>query len=201
MRPFIFLTLRKFIVGPITRWYRRHTLIQQLESLAALGPGVSIRGPAMIANSRDTYFAEDVSINPGFLAKGEGRLTVGAHVHMGEQVTVITDNHNFEQPECLPYDPIRVVGDVTIGDCVWIGDRVIILPGVNVGEGAILAAGSIVTRDVPPMAIVGGNPAKVIRNRDESHYQSLRESQRYLSWPRDYDLIDRTKMTLRRRTS
>lgn len=201
MRMILFRLLRKYLVGPLTRWYRRQTLIQQLEQLAELGPGVIGRGPWNIGNPRNTFFAEDVSINPGFVSKGKGKLTVGAHVHMGEQITVITDNHNFKHPECLPYDPIRVIGDVTIGECVWIGDRVIILPGITVGDGAILAAGAIITRDVPPMSIVGGNPAKVIGQRDEAHFRSLRNRDRYLSWPRDYDLVERTKMVLRRRNA
>ena len=54
---------------------------------------------------------------------------------------------------------------VVIGNDVWIGDRVIILPGVHVGDGSILAAGAVVTKDVPPYAIVGGVPAKLIRMR------------------------------------
>jgi len=58
-----------------------------------------------------------------------------------------------------------VVGDVVIGDYVWIGDRAIILQGVIVGEHAIIAAGTVVTKDVPPYAIVGGNPAKIIKMR------------------------------------
>ena len=54
---------------------------------------------------------------------------------------------------------------VVIGDDVWISDRVIILPGVKIGNGVIIAAGAIVTKDVLPFAIVGGNPAKVIKSR------------------------------------
>ena len=54
---------------------------------------------------------------------------------------------------------------VYIGDDVWIGDRVIILPGVHVGDGCVIAAGSVVTKDVPRYTVVGGVPAKVIRER------------------------------------
>jgi len=184
----------------MTRWYHRYCVVQQLESLAKLGPGVAIRWPTKIGNPSNTYFAENVSINPGFVSKGTGKLTLGAHVHLGENITVITDNHNFERPDCLPYDKRKIAKDVTIGDCVWIGDRVLILPGVSVGEGAILAAGAIVTKDVPTLAIVGGAPAKVLRYRDEEHYRSLRQKQRYLHWPRDHDLVNRHKMIIRRGT-
>lgn len=196
-----FLSLRKFIVDPIVHWYQRMALIRTLELIAEVGPGVSIRGPLGIGNPANTFFGEDLSINPGFVCKGRGKLTVGAHVHMGEHITIITDNHNFEKPEHLPYDSVRIVGDVTIGDCVWIGDRALILPGVNIGEGAIIAAGAVVTKDVPPLTIVGGNPAKEIRSRDRDNYHMLREQDRYILWPRDYDRVNRVKVRLRRKNA
>lgn len=198
MKMLLFLILRKFIVDPVSHWYGRQLLTRQLELLAELGPGASIRGPLAIGNPGNTHFAEDVSINPGFVSKGQGKLFVGAHVHMGEDVTVITDNHNYKYPDALPYDRKRISEDVTIGNCVWIGDRVLIMPGVTVGEGAILAAGAVVTRDVPPLKIVGGNPAKEIGERDGSHYYSLRDQDRYVHWPRDYDKINRVRTKVRR---
>ena len=57
---------------------------------------------------------------------------------------------------------------ITIGDDVWIGSRVIILGGVNVGNGAVIGAGSVVTHDVPPYSVVGGNPARIIKSRKQS---------------------------------
>ena len=62
-------------------------------------------------------------------------------------------------------DAYRKKGDTVIEDAVWIGMRSMIMPGVRLGEGAVIAAGSIVTKDVPPYAIVGGNPAKIIKYR------------------------------------
>ena len=61
-----------------------------------------------------------------------------------------------------------------IGDCVWFGNKVTVLGGVTIGEGAIIAAGAVVTKDVPPLAIVGGNPAKVIKYRNADHYFKLK---------------------------
>lgn len=199
MRMIFFLSLRKFIVDPIVHWYQRMTLIRKLELIAELGPGVSIRGPLSIGNPANTFFGEDLSMNPGFVCKGRGKLTVGAHVHMGEDITLITDNHNFEHPEHLPYDSVKVVGDVTIGDCVWIGDRALVLSGVNIEEGAIVAAGAVVTKDVLPLTIVGGNPAKEIRSRDRDHYQLLRKQDLYVHWPKDFDRVNRVKVSLRRK--
>lgn len=62
----------------------------------------------------------------------------------------------------LPYDTSYVDKDVTIGDCVWLGNNIIILGGVTIGEGAIIQAGSVVCKDIPPLAIAGGHPATVL---------------------------------------
>ena len=85
---------------------------------------------------------------------------------MGTDVVVITRNHSFERTDIPMMDQgFEEERPVVIGNDVWIGDRVIILPGVHVGDGAVLAAGAVVTKDVPEYAIVGGTPAKVIRMR------------------------------------
>lgn len=94
-----------------------------------------------------------------------GPLKIGNDVMMGPEVKIITNSHVFSSVE----KPMRLQGNVKrgieIGDDVWIGARVIILPGVKVGSGSILAAGAVVTKDVPPFAIVGGVPAKILKFR------------------------------------
>ena len=93
-------------------------------------------------------------------------LKVGKDVMMGPHVVIIGENHQFSSRDI----PMRLQGfvkhpPVCIGDDVWIGARAIILPGITIGQGAIIGAGAIVTKDVPPYAICGGNPAQVIRFR------------------------------------
>ena len=99
-------------------------------------------------------------------ARLRAHVTLGDDVLMAPHVEIITENHEFRDP----HRPIRlqgtVPGPVTIGNDVWIGTRVIILPNVTVGDHAILAAGAVVTKDVPPYAIVGGCPAKILKYRD-----------------------------------
>jgi maltose O-acetyltransferase len=87
---------------------------------------------------------------------------------MGPDVVIMTTAHAFEDPSSL----VRLQGDVpirsvTIGNDVWIGTRSIILPGVTLGDGCIIGAGSVVTRSVPPFAVAAGNPARVIRQRGD----------------------------------
>jgi len=77
---------------------------------------------------------------------------------------------------------------VTIGENVWIGTHVLILPGAEIGEGAVIGAGTVVSGVIPPMAVVGGNPAKVIKYRDRETYERLKaEGTIYLDVEYDYD--------------
>lgn len=96
---------------------------------------------------------------------GGGGVTVGKNCLFGPYVSVYSENHNFSDTAL----PIRKQGEtrlpVRIGDDVWIGAGSIVLPGVTVGSGAIVAAGSVVTKDVIAKSVVGGVPAKVIKRR------------------------------------
>lgn len=103
------------------------------------------------------------------------KLTIGNYVSIAPNVTFMLGvNHQMQTATTFPFysklvkrSPIDALsnGPITIEDEVWIGTNALIFSGVRVGKGAIIAAGSIVTKDVPPYAIVGGNPAKVIRYR------------------------------------
>jgi maltose O-acetyltransferase len=102
-----------------------------------------------------------------------GEVTIGNDVMMGPDVIILTQNHRFDRVDV----PMKSQGHnppipVIIGDDVWIGTRAIILAGVTVGKGVIIGAGAVVTKDVPDYAIVGGNPAKVIRYRTEQTIQN-----------------------------
>ena len=96
-------------------------------------------------------------------------VTIGSNVLMGPYVSIITQNHRHDRTD-IPmrmqgYEPVK---GVTIRDDVWIGRSVIILPGVTIGQGTIIAAGAVVTKDLPEYSIAGGVPARVIRYRDAS---------------------------------
>jgi len=102
----------------------------------------------------------------GINAKLYGTCHIGRYVMMGTDCTVITRNHRFDRIDIpMMQQGFEEERPVFIGDDVWIGDRVTLLPGVHIGEGCIVAAGAVVTRDVPPYSIVAGVPARVIRNR------------------------------------
>ena len=100
-------------------------------------------------------------INFGSLLDGRRHpIVIGADVSIGPEAVILTLGHDPRSPVFADRG-----GPVMIADRVWIGYRALVLPGVCIGEGAVVGAGSVVTRDVPPYAIVAGNPARVIGER------------------------------------
>lgn len=138
-----------------------------------LHPRVVLCQPYTITNIENLILGENIYIGPEAWFVLRGKCHIGNGTIFGPRCKIHTSNHNYEG-EMLPYDHIYNVKDVTIGENVWIGADVSIMPGVSIGEGAVVAACSCVTKDIPPMAVVGGNPAKVIKYRDEAKYNALK---------------------------
>lgn len=120
--------------------------------------------------SKSAKFSSQIQIgnNSGIgpNAQINGKVSIGSNVMMGPDVMMYTRNHVFDRTD-IPMNQQGVTTEkpISIGDDVWIGARVIILGGVNIGNGAIIGAGSVVTKNVLPYSIVAGNPAKEIRKR------------------------------------
>ena len=102
----------------------------------------------------------------GIRAQINGKVIIGKNVMMGPDVCIYAINHAFDRTD-IPMNLQGVTPEkpVAIGDDVWIGARVIILPGVHIGTGAVIGAGAVVTKDVPDYAVVGGNPARILKLR------------------------------------
>ena len=105
------------------------------------------------------------SVNAFSILNGHGGLSIGNGVRIASHCTILTTEH-------LHADPTRPIHEqgvesrpTTIADDVWIGTHAVVLAGVTIGEGSVVAAGAVVTRDVPPGSVVGGVPARVIRSR------------------------------------
>lgn len=88
-------------------------------------------------------------------------ITIGTKVAISREALICTASHDVTRP-----DRPLTTAPITICDGVWIGARATVLPGVTIGEGAVVAANAVVTKDVPPWVIVGGNPAKIIKKRE-----------------------------------
>ncbi len=132
--------------------------------LVYVGKDVNIEKGAMITSTMEIGDRSGVGIN----ARMHGKVVVGKDVMMGPECIIYTKNHAFKDvtiPMCQ--QGFSEEKPVIIGDDVWIGGRVTILPGVHIGNGAIIGAGAVVTKDVPDYAVVGGNPARVLKYRNQ----------------------------------
>ncbi|MDR7277762.1 acyltransferase [Catenuloplanes atrovinosus] len=105
----------------------------------------------------------DCSINPYTVVRGN--VTLGNAVRIGAHTSILAFNHTMDDPDVEVFRQPLTSKGITVGDDVWIGSHVVILDGVQVGDRSVLAAGAIVTKDVPAGAVVGGNPARVLRWR------------------------------------
>jgi len=118
----------------------------------------------------DIRTGDETSFGPGcIIYEPRGGLTIGSHCLIGGGVMISGVNHGTERLDIpMRTQPSRV-GEIVIEDDVWIGMGSKILPGVVIGRGAIIGAGSVVTKSIPPYSIAMGVPCKVTRKRDENH--------------------------------
>ena len=93
---------------------------------------------------------------------------IGDHVMMGPEVIIYTRNHETSRVDItMDKQGFRPIQPVYIGNDVWIGRRVMIMPGVHIGDGCVLGAGCVIAKDIPPYSVVVGNPARIIKNRQD----------------------------------
>ena len=116
--------------------------------------------------------ADDVIIGQGCRLMGytQAEISIGSHVMLAQEVLISTVGHRFDPEHHQPplFETTGDYGPVSIGEWCWLGARSVIVPGVQVGEGVIVAAGAVVTRDVEPWTVVAGVPARVIKKRSET---------------------------------
>ena len=129
------------------------------------GTGILLYGPGRISIGADTYIGDRSSIQ----AAEDTSVTIGSACAISHNVRIYTESRH---PDFPLEDGEHVTGNVTIGDSVWIGVNVFIGPGVTIGEQAVIGANSVVTRDVSPRTIVGGVPARIIREKRQKHVRA-----------------------------
>lgn len=138
--------------------------------------------------------------NKNFKIKGNEKVEIGSFCSFGENITIVTENHDTNYPATQGFiyrllmnqdhpaeiaeikTPERSKGPIIIGNDVWIGDNVFIMSGVTIGDGACIAASSVVTRDVEPYSIYGGIPAKKLKNRFSDEVINLLSEIRWWYW-------------------
>jgi acetyltransferase-like isoleucine patch superfamily enzyme len=161
-----------------TKWKVANNSFFILKKIGSVGIGCEIKGKIYISKKEKLFLGSNVHIGDNAYFKTEGEIHIGDNCHFSRNITIYSVNHNY-QGKALPYDNTTLKKKVVIGKNVWLGMNVNIVPGVTIGDGAIVGMGSTVTKDVPALAIVGGNPAKVIKFRDKDHYDSLETNKQY----------------------
>lgn len=165
----VFRALIKYITNEIIQhvpsytirhWWYRRVLGWRLHPTASILMGQDVQLAGVRTSGSLVSIGEGSVINRGCMLYTTGGLTIGKQVSVSAGVWLITGTHDMTKPNF----PARFY-PITIDDYAWIGSRATILAGVHIGEGAVVMAGAVVTRDVSPYAVVGGVPARPISTR------------------------------------
>ena len=150
------------VVGIAVRYLLWRPLVKTSRGFFRVLERVTIEYPGGLSIGRN------VGLNMGCWINARGGVEIGDNVIVGPYCVIHSANHRWDRLDL----PIQQQGyeekPVCIGNDVWLGARVTVLPGVTIGDSAIVGAGAVVTKDIAPNAIAGGNPAQVIRWRSEN---------------------------------
>lgn len=150
----------KFI-GKFSKWFRAlcgRMMLAKCGNNVNIYPGGGFSSKVELGNNSDL----------GLRCRINGKVIIGDDVIMAPDVAIYTVNHNTERIDVpIKYQGITEERPVIIGDGTWICSRVIILPGVKIGKGVVVGAGAVITKDIPDFAVVAGNPAKIVRIREQ----------------------------------
>lgn len=145
--------------------------------LGSIGSNVSVGLPFICDYGRNIHLGTNVTVNMNCTFVDCNTITVGDDTMISSSVQLYTSTHPVEAADRLVdgWDPgsgryrwNTYAKPISIGDRCWLGGGVIVLPGITIGDGSVVGAGSVVTRDVPPDCVVAGNPARVIRRINQS---------------------------------
>lgn len=162
------------MLSKIVQAFRRKRTDARIKALRAsfarLGEGVEFGETLYVEFPDRVKVGNYTYIGPWVKIYGRGGLNLGDNVMIAPEVLIQTSMHRYHDASMVPYDNIELLRPVTVGNGVWLGQRCILMPGVEIAEGCIVAAGAVVTKSCSTGEIVGGNPARVIGYRNMEHY-------------------------------
>lgn len=147
------------LTGLLTRGLYAKLLFKKVGSLPLIYPGV------FFFHTYGIEVGKNFAINSGSVVDGRGGIIIGDDVLIGPNVSIMSSEHQFKQTDTPIIELNHLIGEVKIHDDVWIGANAVITSGVEIGKGAVVGAGAVVTKDVSEFSVVGGVPAKVIGTR------------------------------------
>jgi acetyltransferase-like isoleucine patch superfamily enzyme len=136
-------------------------------------------GGGDLHHSDKITIGSDVYLGKNFFLQGEGSIFIGNYTHISRNVVIHTSNHNYNG-DSLPYDKTKLLKTVKVGNYVWVGMNVLILPGVTIGDGAVIGMGSVVSKDVPQNTIFTGSGGVFRGSRDLEQVAFLLKKQKFL---------------------
>lgn len=144
----------------------------------AIGPELDKRFE--IRHPENLIIGYRTAINGDCFINALGGVIIGKYCHIAKGLTIYSHNHNWKSEHYIPYDSIKNIRPVKIGDCVWIGANVTIAPGAEIENGVIISTGSVVFGKIPKCAIIRGNPAQIIGYRDLTIYNKLEMEEKFM---------------------
>jgi acetyltransferase-like isoleucine patch superfamily enzyme len=176
---------------------RRRRLVN---SLGCIGKGVELDPTVKIISPEGAFFGNHLYVGPNTTFYCRGRLEIEDHVIISAEVIVMTSMHRYQGAAMLPYDEIELLRSVRIGRGSWIGMRAIILSGVELGEGCIIGAGSVVTRSWEDGSIIAGNPAKLVKRRDMAEFRRLADANEWYLMRKQKEGFSKQEIRVQART-
>ena len=126
-----------------------------------------VLGDMQLNPNANFILGSHVKVNAGGYFSGEGGLIIGDYVLIGPNVCILSAGHEYTDTEKFIMEQPLTYGQIQIEQDAWIGASSVILPGVQIGQGAVIGAGAVICKNVPPYAVVVGNPGKIIKYRDQ----------------------------------
>lgn len=162
----------------LVKWIMKYLLTRAaLRTVGSTNGKITVNFYSRFTDS--THIGKNCHFN-GLIIRGNGNVTIGDNFHSGKNILFVNSYHKYDDADAIPYDTkVSLHKNIVIGDNVWLGDRVLILGGVEVGEGSIIQAGSVVVNNIPEFSIAGGNPARVFKTRNIEQYLKLKSEGKF----------------------
>lgn len=153
--------------------------VKRVKKTAKISERVKILPGFRFGHEQNLIIHSKVVIGENAFINSHGGVEICSGTITGPELMIYSVNHIYENARTIPFDNELQLKKVFIGKNCWIGGRVFICPGVELGDGCIVAGGAVVTKSFPPLSVIGGNPAKLIKVRSLSDYDNVINSNQY----------------------
>jgi acetyltransferase-like isoleucine patch superfamily enzyme len=188
-RMFSWFPLYRMARGGHSYWSYQKERTHKPEDFLQFGKDAVICPDVLFHGGNKVWLGDGSYIGQECFIAAQGGFHLGNYSALGPRCTILTHEHQYSGGEYLPFGDSRLVKPVYIEDYVMIGACSCLVPGVRIGEGAIVGMGSVVTSDVAPLEIVMGNPAKRIGTRKKDAYDALKAKGAVKPIGRDYSIL------------